>query len=168
MPAQLEARPRATYKINGTSLVLQITLGLDIPVPLASFRSCIAGATKIASSYEPNALTPDTPFRFQQPGKSTDSDASFGIVGNIVFGSNLNELTWGDCLEVLGALCKFSEEREERGEKSVALWFRVEDESGERELEQIADGHLTGRTEWWKSDLSEGKPNDAMRPSTES
>ena len=154
MSTQVESRPQITYKIDGTSLVLEITLGIDLPIPLASLRSCIAGAAAIARSHEPNALTPDTPFRFQQPQDSKDSEASFGIVGNTAVDLSLNESTWGDFLEVLGALWRFIAEREERGEQGVALWFRLEDDGGERELEQIADGQLTGRTEWWTSDIN--------------
>ena len=89
-------------------------------------------------------------------------------MGNIAFGPDVNELTWGDCLGVLRMLLKICDERAKKGEKGVAMGFRLEDEGGKRELEYVAGGQLTGRTEWWTSDISDGRPSVTTQPQADS
>jgi len=133
-------RSKTSYSIPSTSLTLELTLGLDLPLPIASIRSCLTGALALARTHSPQALTPATKVSFQQPQSENNADALFEIVGDPVFGTN--ELTWGDVVEVLKGLEQWIEEREERGEGSSVFWFRILEE-GEVGKGQIGDGYLT-------------------------
>ena len=140
MTSAAVTRSKLTYPIPCSSLTLHLTLGHDLPLPIASIRSCLSGATTIARSNRPDSLTTAEVLRFQQPGHEEDNDATFGVVGDVVFGDS--EMNWGDVVEVTRGLATWAEEREEKGEQSVAFWFQIEEEDGRGHL---GDGYLVKR-----------------------
>lgn len=136
MTTSTPTRAKKTYPIPSTNLTLHLTLGLNLPLPTASIRSCLQGAIAVARSHSPQCLTPATVFRFQQPEGEKDRDARFGIVGDAVFGTN--ELSWGD---VVGVLRGLGGRMEGEGGGGVEVWFRVV-EGGEEGRGQMGDGYL--------------------------
>jgi len=108
-------RGKTTYHIPSTDLTLHLTLGLDLPLPLASIHSSLNGALAIASSHSPQSLTPPAVVRFQQAEGVRDGDATFGIVGEVVF--DCNELSWGDVVGPLRGLGSWYDERILKGER---------------------------------------------------
>ncbi|CAD6579888.1 MAG: hypothetical protein ASARMPRED_009286 [Alectoria sarmentosa] len=144
------------YAIPSTSLSLHLTLGLDLPLPIATIRACLTGAMETARSYNPKSLTPsDAPWRYPDSVENTADNAEisssvisksggdvvmgrFGIVGDPVFGTN--DLTWGDVKDALRGLESWIEEEG----REVEVWFRlVEDEKGGRG--EVGSGSLRRR-----------------------
>ncbi|KAL6718690.1 hypothetical protein ACLMJK_002924 [Lecanora helva] len=141
-PPSSPSRVKATYAIPQTSLNLNLVLGLDLPLPFASIHSCLTGAISVASDHNPNSPIPATVLHFQHPRSSSDSGASFAIVGDPVFGTD--ELHWRDVVETLRGLKEWIEGRQERGEPCVELWYRVVEGGGEGRGE-IGNGFVRKR-----------------------
>lgn len=145
-------REMTTYAIPSTALRLHLTLGLDLPLPIAVIRACLTGAITAARTHESKSLTPsDAPWKFPEnfeiigdkdkaEALSTESgddvvEARFGIVGDPVFGTH--DLTWGDVEAVLTGLESWFEE----DGREVEVWFRVV-EDGEGGRGNVGSGSL--------------------------
>ncbi|KAL8783353.1 MAG: hypothetical protein Q9213_004672 [Squamulea squamosa] len=125
------------------NLKITITPNHLHPLTYPELHSCLISALNRAKLWEPKVLTPNR-YRYHLDAKT---NLQFGIGGDLLWG--VNQLYWGDIVEILFGLIQWTFHRERRKEKAVEFSFTVSeegdvnDDSGKKSRGEIATGYLT-------------------------
>ncbi|KAL8765999.1 MAG: hypothetical protein Q9209_007088 [Squamulea sp. 1 TL-2023] len=139
-----------TYDINKLKhnhLKLTITLNLLQPLTYPDLRSCLTGAHKRAKLWDLKILTPDIYHCYLDE----KTNLQFGISGDLLWG--VNQLYWGDVVDILFGLTQWTNDREKHKQKGVEFSFTVSEEdvddgSGKKSKVELATGYLTRKAEY--------------------